>query len=128
MKNKSHILAVDITEFTYELIDRKTFLLPDGPEYVLDVVKRAVPVMRIDFAETDGEASVEAIIDFGITQLFVGQDSPYARLLERYGRPIPTKHKTLEQVVLWRSRSVRITRKYNVPIWGHRIDENSRPT
>jgi len=66
---KLHMLPVDITELTYEIIDRKTFLLPEGPEFVLDVVKRAVPLIRIDFAEVESEASVEAIIDFGITQV-----------------------------------------------------------
>ena len=69
--------------------------------WVLDIVKRAVPLIRIDLAETEDEASVEAIIDFGITQSFVGRDSTYAKLLERYGRPSLTKHgKTLQQVVL----------------------------
>jgi len=46
------ILPIDITELTYEIIDRKTFLLPEGPEYILDVVKRAVPLPLIDLAET----------------------------------------------------------------------------
>jgi len=76
------MLPLNITELTYEIIDRKTFLLPDGPEYVLDVVKRAVPLLLIDFAETEGEASAQAIIDFGITHSFVGRDSPYIKLLK----------------------------------------------
>jgi len=41
LRRKASILPIDITELTYEIIDRKTFLLPEGPEYILDVVKRA---------------------------------------------------------------------------------------
>ena len=52
LRQKVSILPIDITELTYEIIDRKTFLLPEGPEYILDVVKRAVPLPLIDLAET----------------------------------------------------------------------------
>jgi len=93
------MLPLDITELTYEIIDRKTFMLPEGPEYALEVVKQVVPLIMVEFAETESEASAQAIIDFGITHSFVGRDSPYVRLLERYGRWI-ARTGTMEQVVL----------------------------
>jgi len=126
---KAHWLPPDVTELTYEIIDRKTYLLPDGPELVMDVVRRAVPLVLLDFAESECEATAQAIIDFGVTHSFVGRDSPYIRLLERYARYIPAHPSvnTTEQVVLWRNHRVRIRNKFSVQIWGNRVDSNSRP-
>ena len=85
--------------------------------------------MLVDLAETEEEARAQAIIDFGITQSFVGQDSPYVKLIERYGRYIRRKDaEPMDQVVLWRSRPVRITNKYSIPIWGRRVDTSGRPS
>ena len=103
----------DITKLTYEIIFSKTFMLPEGPEYALDAVKRVVPLITVEFAETEYKASAQAIIDFGITHSFVGRDSPYIKLLERYGRWI-ARTGTMEQVVLWRNHPVRITNKFRV--------------